>query len=145
MAQFRFAFLLELAIDAREDAARLMQASQAVWLGAQGKLDQVDQYRVEYRGRLLNSGQGGMSIIQWRDFQLFLAKLDDVAVSQQQEVDRLALIYEGKRDAWLECEKKVKAFEALKKRHLTTEMQKELRNEQRMNDEFNTRPRPRSS
>ncbi|MEN9658021.1 MAG: flagellar export protein FliJ [Pseudomonadota bacterium] len=143
MAQFRFAFLLELAIDAREDAARLMQASQALWLSAQGKLDQIDQYRVEYRARLLNNGQGGMGISQWRDFQLFLAKLDDVALSQQQEINRLLAVYESQRDAWLECEKKVKAFEALKKRHLSAEMQKELRNEQRMNDEFNTRPRAR--
>ncbi|MEJ2793579.1 flagellar export protein FliJ [Iodobacter sp. LRB] len=143
MAQFRFAFLLELAIDAREDAARLMQASQANWLSAQGKLEQVDQYRVEYRARLLGSGQGGMSIIQWRDFQLFLAKLDDVALSQQLEIERLASVYEARRDAWLECEKKVKAFEALKQRHLSAEMQKELRNEQRINDEFNTRQRPR--
>ncbi len=143
MAQFRFAFLLELAIGAREDAARLMQASQALWLSAQGKLDQIDQYRVEYRARLLNNGQGGMGISQWRDFQLFLAKLDDVALSQQQEINRLLAVYESQRDAWLECEKKVKAFEALKKRHLSAEMQKELRNEQRMNDEFNTRPRAR--
>jgi flagellar FliJ protein len=143
VAQFRFAFLLELAIDAREDAARLMQASQAAWLGAQGKLEQVDQYRVEYRARLLNSGQGGMSISQWRDFQLFLAKLDNVALAQQQEINRLLAVYEGHRDAWLECEKKVKAFEALKKRHLNAEMQKELKNEQRMNDEFNTRLRAR--
>ncbi|MFC7419240.1 flagellar export protein FliJ [Iodobacter arcticus] len=143
MAQFRFAFLLELAIDAREEAARRMQTAQSHWLGAQGKLDQVDQYRVEYRARLLDSGQGGMSIIQWRDFQLFLAKLDDVALVQQQEIDRLLVAYEAQRDAWLECEKKVKAFEALKQRHLSAEMQKELRNEQRMNDEFNTRPRPR--
>jgi flagellar protein FliJ len=143
VAQFRFAFLLELAIDAREDAARLMQASQALWLSAQGKLDQIDQYRVEYRARLLNNGQGGMGISQWRDFQLFLAKLDDVALSQQQEINRLLAVYESQRDAWLECEKKVKAFEALKKRHLNAEMQKELRNEQRINDEFNTRPRAR--
>jgi flagellar FliJ protein len=143
VAKFRFAFLLELAIDAREDAARLMQASQAGWLGARGKLEQVDQYRVEYRARLLNNGQSGMGISQWRDFQLFLAKLDDVAKAQQQEIDRLLRIYEGHRDNWLECEKKVKAFEALKKRHLATEMQKELRNEQRMSDEFNTRQRPR--
>ncbi|MDW5416487.1 MULTISPECIES: flagellar export protein FliJ [unclassified Iodobacter] len=143
MAQFRFAFLLELAMDAREDAARRMQASQALWLSAQGKLDQIDQYRVEYRAKLLNNGQGGMGISQWRDFQLFLAKLDDVALSQQQDINRLLAIYESQRDAWLECEKKVKAFEALKKRHLSVEMQKELRNEQRINDEFNTRPRPR--
>jgi flagellar protein FliJ len=143
VAQFRFAFLLALSIDAREDAARLMQAAQAHWLGAQGKLDQVDQYRVEYRTRLLDSGQGGMSIIQWRDFQLFLAKLDDVALSQQQEIDRLARVYKEHRDAWLEREKKVKAFEALKKRHLLAEVQKELRNEQRINDEFNTRQHSR--
>ncbi|WP_288842299.1 flagellar export protein FliJ [uncultured Deefgea sp.] len=139
MAQFRFAFLLQLAIDQREDAARLMQAAQAAWLLARNKLEQVDGFRHEYRARLANSAQTGMSIGQWRDYQLFLAKLDGAADQQIFEVERLALEYERHKNDWQSCERKVKAFEALRDRHNQAELRKEGQQEQKLLDEFNSR------
>ena len=139
MAQFRFAFLLQLAIDQREDAARLMQAAQAAWLLARNKLEQVDGFRHEYRARLANSAQAGMSIGQWRDYQLFLAKLDGAADQQIFEVERLALEYERHKTDWQSCERKVKAFEALRDRHNQAELRKEGQQEQKLLDEFNSR------
>ncbi|SMC20551.1 flagellar FliJ protein [Andreprevotia lacus DSM 23236] len=141
MAAFRFAFLLDLAREAREDAARGMQGAQAAWQVAQGKLEQVNAYRQEYRNRLTQGGQGGMTILQWRDFQLFLAKLDQAADAQGREVVRLQAEYQRLKQVWFECEKKVKAFEALEHRHLTAEELKELKREQNLLDEFNTRRR----
>ncbi|WP_035055477.1 flagellar export protein FliJ [Andreprevotia chitinilytica] len=141
MAEFRFALLLDLARDDREEAARRMQAAQASWRTAAAKLDQVNAYRQEYRGRLAQSGQGGVTVTQWRDFQLFLAKLDQAADAQAKEVTRLQGEYERMKLAWNECEKKVKAFEALETRHRAGEQLKELRREQALLDEFNARRR----
>lgn len=139
MAKFRFAFLLQLSVDRREDASRLMQAAQAAWLLARSKLEQVDGFRNEYRARLANSAQTGMSIGQWRDYQLFLAKLDGAANQQIFEVERLAQEYERRKNEWQECEKKVKAFEALRDRHNQAELRKEGQMEQKLSDEFNSR------
>ncbi|KAF0814441.1 Flagellar FliJ protein [Andreprevotia sp. IGB-42] len=141
MAAFRFAFLLDLARESREDAARDMQAAQAAWQSAQGKLEQVNVYRQEYRARLAQGAEGGMTMIQWRDFQLFLAKLDQAADNQSREVQRLHGEYERLKQVWFDCEKKVKAFEALEHRHLTAEQLKELKREQNLLDEFNSRRR----
>ncbi|HSC79189.1 MAG TPA: flagellar export protein FliJ [Chitinolyticbacter sp.] len=143
MAKFRFAFLLELAIDEREEAARSMQAAQAAIVSATQKLEQVEVFRGEYRNRLMASGQGGMTVTQYRDFQQFLGKLDGAATAQQGEIVRLEQVYTQQKQAWLECEKKVKAFEALKVRHDQDELKRESQREQKLIDEFNSRPRER--
>lgn len=140
MAQFRFAFLLQRARDQREDAAAAMQKAQANWLAARRKLEQVDAFRQEYRNRL--TGSQGMTVTQWRDYQLFLAKLDAAAQQQLDEVGRQELAYQTCLVQWQECEKKVKAFETLQERHLQDEQKRENRNEQKMLDEFNTRISP---
>ncbi|TJZ65888.1 flagellar export protein FliJ [Chitiniphilus eburneus] len=143
MAKFRFAFLLDMARDDREEAARAMQAAQVALLSGKQKLEQVENFRAEYRGRLMSSGQGGITVVQWRDFQHFLAKLDTAANAQRGEVARLEQAYEQCRDAWHECEKKVKAYEALETRHQAAELAREAKQEQKLNDEFNSRPRQR--
>lgn len=139
MAEFRFEFLLKLAFDEREDAAKALQTAQGEWLTARAKLEQIESYRSEYRNRLTTSGQGGMTVTQWRDYQLFLAKLDVVTDQQKQEVVRLEAKFEQARSAWQECEKKVKGFETLKDRHLAGEQRKESVREQKLLDEFNSR------
>lgn len=142
MAEFRFEFLLKLAFDEREDAAKVLQTAQGEWLAARTKLEQIESYRSEYRHRLAANGQGGMTVTQWRDYQLFLAKLDVATDQQKHEVARLETRFEQARNAWQECEKKVKGFETLKERHLVGEQRKESVREQKLLDEFNSR-RPR--
>ncbi len=138
MAKFRFAFLLQRAEELREDAATAMQKAQSSWLAARSKLEQVEVFRQEYRHRLTGSGKG-ITVAQWRDYQLFLAKLDVAAQQQAEEVARQELAYQSCLAQWQECEKKVKAFEALHDRHLQAEQKRENRNEQKLLDEFNGR------
>lgn len=139
MAEYRFDFLLKLAMDEREDAATALQAAQSDWTSARAKLEQVEAYRSEYRNRLTTSGQSGITVTQWRDYQLFLIKLDNVTEQQQREVTRLEQNYQQALLAWQECEKKVKGFETLKQRHEVGEQRKELVREQKLLDEFNSR------
>ncbi len=141
MAKFRFEFLLQLAVDEREEAAKALQLAQSDWLAARAKLEQIDDYRNEYRQRLTSGGQQGMTITQWRDYQLFLGKLDAAAEQQQQDVARREAMYQQALVVWQEGEKKVKGFEALKERHIANEQRRELVREQKMLDEFNSRPR----
>lgn len=143
MPQFRFDFLLELAIDEREESAKHLQSSQASLLAAQAKMAQIDAYRGEYRSRLTSNGYGGMTVMQWRDFQLFLAKLDEAAAQQMLQVTNLERRYQQSRLDWQEREKKVKGFEMLKARHLADEQRYEGVREQKMLDEFNARGRSR--
>lgn len=142
MADFRFATLLQLAIDEREEAANRLQSAQGRWLAARAKLEQIESFRADYRARLTCSGQAGMTVTQWRDFQLFLGKLDAATGQQAEEVARQEGLYQQALASWQECEKKVKGFETLKERHEATELRKESRREQKTLDEFNSsRPR----
>ncbi len=144
MAEFRFSTLLQLSIDERGDAATRLQAAQGRWLAARAKLEQIESFRADYRARLHSSGQSGMTVMQWRDYQLFLGKLDTATAQQAEEVGRCEAGYQQALAAWQECEKKVKGFEMLKSRHETSEQRKELQREQKMLDEFNS-SRPRAA
>ncbi len=141
MANFRFDFLLKLALDEREDASKRLQEAQSSWLAAQAKMEQINTYRSEYRNRLAANGQGGITIVQWRDFQLFLAKLDVAAEQQAGQLSSLEQHYQQMLLEWQECEKKVKGFETLKERHNRVELRKEGAREQKLLDEFNSRRR----
>ncbi|BCL75817.1 flagellar FliJ protein [Jeongeupia sp. HS-3] len=141
MAAFRFEFLLELATDAREREAKLLQAAQAAEQGARDRLTQIQHYCDEYRRRLTQSGQNGISVVQFRDYQLFLGKLDDATRQQSAEVVRLVAERDAALARFVECEKKLKAYEALKVRHGKQQDRLELVREQKLLDEFNSRRR----
>ncbi|WP_432719730.1 flagellar export protein FliJ [Jeongeupia wiesaeckerbachi] len=141
MAKFRFEFLLELASEAREREAKALQAAQAAEQGARERLGQIQQYCDEYRRKLTQSAQSGITVVQFRDYQLFLGKLDDAAKQQLAEVARLGMERDAALARFVECEKKLKAYEALKVRHGKQQDKLELQREQKLLDEFNSRPR----
>ncbi|MDK2123792.1 flagellar export protein FliJ [Parachitinimonas caeni] len=133
--KFQYAFLLQLAQDRSDDAADVMRAAKARWDLSQQKLAQVQAYRDEYRNRFAASSQLGISVVQWRDFQLFLARLDAAVEAQAGEVQRCAEGFEQARLAWLEQQKQVKAFETLEMRHDQRLLALENKREQKQSDE----------
>ena len=135
---FQFAFLLELAIDKREEAARLISVALNRQQLMRERLVQIEQYREEYRVRLTETGSRGMHIHQWNDFQLFLAKLDTAVEQQIVELQRSDVQVENAMQHWREREKEVKAFETLLDRHNAREIRRENRWEQGASDESAT-------
>ncbi|PHV13092.1 flagellar export protein FliJ [Chitinimonas sp. BJB300] len=132
---FQFAFLLALAIEKREEAARLISVALSRQQQMQERLNQVEQYREEYRLRLTDTATRGMRVHQWNDFQLFLAKLDTAVEQQVMELQRSDAQVEAAKQAWLEREKEVKAFETLHERHNAREGRREGKREQNLSDE----------
>lgn len=133
---FQFTFLLELAIDKRDTAASAMRDARVRLEGAIHKQQEIENYRNEYRERHAESGRHGVSIHQWQDFRLFLGKLDMAVEQMQGEILRCEQGLEVARQAWLACEKDVKAFETLQVRHEQREMQRENKREQAGSDEW---------
>lgn len=121
--------------DATQQLARLIAAEQ----DAKAKLDLLCQYREEYARRFQSSAQEGMSPLQWKNFQDFLARLDD-AIAQQQ---RLVLQSRNKTSAgqthWQEQRVRLKAIDTLSVRHYKAEDAKENRREQKLVDEIASR------
>lgn len=121
--------------DATQQLARLIAAEQ----DAKAKLDLLCQYREEYAQRFQSSAQSGMSPLQWKNFQDFLARLDE-AIGQQQQ----ALAQSQHRTAegqahWQAQRIRLKAIDTLSVRHYRAEEAKENRREQKQVDEYAAR------
>ena len=128
--------LLDLAQQRSEDAALVMLRLKQAWLEAQSKLEQLETYLVEYRLRLQESTLEGLSIIRWRDYQAFIGKLEVAIKAQHEEVERCRLRWEQGQSGWQACEREVKAYSTLRERHHKAEQIKEVRLDQRQQDEF---------
>jgi flagellar FliJ protein len=133
---FQFEFLLHRAIDKRELAAQGIGDATQRLQQAQARQQQIETFRAEYRVRLTDTASRGMRVHQWNDFQLFLAKLDAAVDQQIQEVLKHALLLEQAKQLWRECEKEVKAYEALRERHEARQAAVAVRTEQRQSDEW---------
>lgn len=137
--------LLDLAQNHSDDAGRKLQQLKVRWQEAEHKFTQLVGYREEYRKRLMQNSQNGMSMAAWREFQLFMTKLDQAIAMQGDEVSRCQARWEGGRVEWLERQRQVKAYDTLSQRHAAGEAKREAKSEQREQDEFaarNETPRP---
>ena len=135
-ARFHLQPLLELAQQRSEDAAQTLQRLKQVWQEAELKLSQLETYLDEYRMRLQESTQNGLAIDQWRDYQTFIVKLEIAIKTQGEEIERCRLRWEQSQIEWQTREREAKAYGTLRVRHQSAEQAKELRQEQRQQDEF---------
>jgi flagellar FliJ protein len=133
---FRFEFLLQRAIERRDMAAQGIGAATQRLEAARERQTQIESYRAEYRLRFTDTAMRGMPVHQLHDFQLFLAKLDTAVEQQVFEVSRHIVMLEEAKRVWFDCEKEVKAFEALRVRHVARVNANEVRTEQKMADEW---------
>lgn len=136
MAEFRLQALLDYARDRSESAAQELQRLRMQWSAAEEKLVQLQSYLADYHDRLNNTAAGGMTAASLRDFQRFIAKLELAIQSQSEEVVRCQQRWEAGQHLWMEREREVKAYDALRERHLQAELRKENKSDQRVQDEF---------
>ena len=134
--QFHLQPLVELTEERSQAAAQALAKLKRAWQLAELKLEQLRGYLDEYRQRLQRQSEAGFSISQWRDYQAFIAKLEQAIGAQSDEVDRCRVRWEAGQLAWLECEREVKAYHTLRQRHEMAERRSEERQDQRQQDEF---------
>lgn len=131
--------LIELAVkDSDESAKRLGEAIRAVE-DAEKKLNLLLGYRDEYAARFQNSQASGISAMDYRNFQLFIEKLDTAIAGQQAIVDNARSRVDSERESWQECEKKRMSYGTLASRAETARMHKENKRDQKQMDEYAAR------
>ncbi len=123
--------------EATQQLARLIAAEQ----DAKTKLQLLADYREEYARRFQASAQEGLTPQQWRNFQDFLARLDDAIAQQRDVVARSRNNTVAGQQAWQAQQVKLKAMDTLSSRHQQSETRKELRQEQKLVDEIAARDR----
>lgn len=131
--------LIDLAAkDSDEAAKRLGEAIRAVE-ETEKKLTLLLGYRDEYAMRFQSNQATGLSAMEYRNFQLFIEKLDTAIVGQQAIVQNAKSRVDGERRSWQECEKKRMSYDTLASRAEYARQQKENKREQKQMDEYAAR------
>lgn len=131
--------LIDLAQRETDDAAQCLGEALRSGEEARQKLDLLQQYRDDYNNRCLSSLSQGISTTHFMNFQAFMQKLDCAIAGQQKVVDDAQYRIAEARAAWQRCEQKKMSFVTLAERAEQTAAQRELRREQKQNDEFAAR------
>jgi flagellar FliJ protein len=103
------------------------------------KLTLLEQYREDYRQRLQDGMQTGLSIQNLRNFQLFLDKIDQAVNGQQQLVRDAEQRRLKEQICWQENERKRMSYKTVEQRAEKTLQQKEARRDQKQTDEHANR------
>ena len=123
-----------LASQQREFAARVVAAEQRS-LEARLKLLELQRYRAEYQAGLAHRAAEGISGPALRDFQAFLARLDEAVRQQVQQIARCEAEREFERHRWHDTARQAKAVTGVVERWRQDERREYDRRDQRASDD----------
>jgi flagellar FliJ protein len=132
----------ELAQRRTEGAANDLRGQADRLRAAERKLEQLRQYAAEYRLSRSAALTRGLTAARLREYDVFLARLQEAMQSQALEVDRAQATWEAARLRWVEAHRREKAMDALAERHADEEQLRENRRDRKEQDEFASRARP---
>lgn len=134
-----FQFLIDLAKEETDAAARKLGELNRKSRDMEEKLMLLLQYRHEYQERLDESTKNGISKSIWENYQNFLLKLDGAIDLQKQAHAEFLAVVEAGRLEYQHKQKKLKSFETLEQRHREQEAAKAARREQKELDEYSSK------
>jgi flagellar FliJ protein len=133
--------VLDLMRSRNDAATQRLAALIAAERDARKTLAMLLQYRDEYTARFRQAVQDGLGQPEWRNYQEFLDRLDE-AVRQQEQAASLKAAHTAAGQAeWQSQRSRLNAFDTLSERHRAGEARRELRHEQKLQDEFAARGR----
>ncbi len=131
--------LIELATKDSDEAAKRLGHCMKAAEDSEQKLVLLMQYRDDYAARFQRNLESGLTAMGYRNFQLFMDKLEN-AISSQQLVVREAHIHvEQERSAWQASERKRMSYGTLANRALKASQLAENKRDQKQTDEHAAR------
>ncbi len=131
--------LIELATNQTDEAAKRLGRAIRACEDTEQKLTLLLQYREDYDMRFKAGMAAGISAAGYRNFQLFLEKLDTAIAGQQRIVQDAKHRINDERGAWQTCERKRMSYDTLATRAQQAEQRKENKRDQKLTDEYATR------
>jgi flagellar protein FliJ len=131
--------LIELATNQTDEAAKRLGRAIRDCQDTEQKLQMLLQYREDYYERFHSGMAAGLSMAGYRNFQLFLDKLDAAINGQQKIADDAKRRREEERSAWQASERKRMSFDALATRSEQERQRQENKRDQKMMDEYANR------
>jgi len=131
--------LIELATNETDEAAKRLGRAIRTCEDTEQKLALLLQYRDDYQARFQSGLATGITASGYRNFQMFLEKLDTAIAGQQKIVDDAKRRMNDERGAWQSSERKRMSYDTLAARAEQDAQRKENRRDQKLMDEFATR------
>ncbi|MDP1559134.1 MAG: flagellar export protein FliJ [Nitrosomonas sp.] len=103
---------------------------------ADKKLQLLLDYQHSYQCRLQDLAKTGIDHMAWLNFIAFMNKLDAAITEQRIKVTNARNNRETGGDEFLSCQRKLKSYDILSKRHQQTETQQQMKYEQKEQDEY---------
>lgn len=128
--------LLELMQTRADESTRRLGQLIAAEHSAKSRLELLVQYREEYAQRYRDAAATGLTPMALRNFQDFLARIDEAIDQQGQAVSESATNTANGQAAWREQNKRLKAIDTLSQRHEARERYRENKEGQKEQDEF---------
>ncbi len=100
------------------------------------QIEQIKNYRLMYLDEFQSRGLQGMATSAMISYQSFIAKLDVVIDRQEEDLERLRANSHRLELIYLDKQKERKIIESLIEKHRLEAQRKELKAEQKLNDEF---------
>jgi flagellar FliJ protein len=129
----------QVAASKERKAARSMGQAKQNLAQQEAKLLQLKLYHQEYLERFQQASAQGISVTQLQEYRAFLAKLDGAIQEQEKIVADSATRHTTQRDNWKQKRTRTQALGKVVERYRKEERKTEDRNEQKENDERNTR------
>lgn len=140
MAQsFPLQTLLELMQSRTDEATRKLGQLISAEQSQRSRLQMLEQYRDEYAQRLREATAQGITRLILRNYQDFLARIDEAIDQQRLAVQSSELSTKAGQTQWSDQNKKLKAIDTLSSRHDARERYRENKQEQKLLDEFSSR------
>ncbi len=131
--------LIELATTETDEAAKRLGLAVKAATDTESKLTMLLEYREEYATRFQASMASGLSAMGYRNFQLFMDKLDTAIDGQRNVVAEAKKRVEERRKAWQAGERKRMSYGTLANRALQEEQHRENKRDQKAMDEHAAR------
>ena len=131
--------LIELATKETEDAAKRLGLAVKAAADTESKLTLLHDYRAEYADRFQASMQVGFTAAGYRNFQVFLEKLDTAIAGQEHVVSEARKRVAERRAAWQAGERKRMSYGTLAARAKEAQQQRDNKRDQKAMDEHAAR------
>lgn len=136
MARRALYLMVERLQEQEQDAAKQMAEAQQQLSEFEAQLAHLEEYRRSYLEQALAKGVDGFYANSFHQYQIFIQKLEQASVQQRKSIEQLKKNVLLKRQQWLELQSRRKAMELLIDKQLKQQQQKQLREEQKLLDEY---------
>jgi len=125
--------------DKAEQAAREMASVRQQHDTEAQRLEQLQVFRDEYRRQFFRAQGASFSAFRLRDFNAFIARLDNAIAQQRQQLERLERQLTSSRSRWQQEQTRADAMDRVVDGYRAAERRQADRAEQRQHDELNNR------